>query len=194
MRGSFRNYAETLRQTAARQSGYFTASQAVAAGFADSVHGAMVAKGAWIRVMRGIFRLSELPEPDWPELVVYSLWSRDRNGTPQGVYTHDTADAIHRGTSHKGQRIHMTVPRNFRKHAETPPGLILHKEDLPSGSWEDCGGYRVLRREFRLDGAGSMRVPGRNQDALTDGWAAFPSGKIFTGRHSYDAVIEAGED
>ena len=177
MRGSFRNYTEILTEDAAENGGYFTSSQAVAAGFADSVHGIMVRKGTWLKVMRGIYRLASFPEPAWPELTIYSLWSRDRSGCPQGVYTHDTALSIHAGIISSQAAVHMTVPLLFRKHASVPKGLMLHKQDLPAEAWEQRDGYRVLGKEW-MDEAGRFVPP------------AAGCGKV----QGYDAVIQAGED
>lgn len=177
MRGSFRNYTEILTEYAAENGGYFTSSQAVAAGFADSVHGMMVRKGAWLKILRGIYRLSSFPEPAWPELIVYSLWSRDRSGCPQGVYTHDTALHIHAGAIPSPAAVHMSVPFLFRKHAAVPEGLILHKQDLPDESWEQRGGFRVLSKAW-MDEAGRFSPPTAGRGMV----------------QGYDAVIQAGED
>lgn len=141
--GLFKKYAEALRQVARGQAGFFTAAQARAAGYADSVHGYHVEKGEWIKCLRGIYRLADQPEPEWPELVMLSLWSRDREGQPQGVFTHDTARMVHGLMPRRPGPVHMTVPRSFRKNSETPPGLILHKDNLPPGDWEQRDGFRV---------------------------------------------------
>lgn len=167
--GLFRKYAEALKVEAGRNAGFFTAAQARAAGYADSVHGYHVDKGEWIKVQRGIYRLADAPLPAWPELVVFSLWSRDRDGIPQGVISHETARQVHGLDRRTEGPVHMTVPRAFRKNAETPEGLVLHKDDLAATAWEQRDGFRVLRAEFCGRGAAS-----------TD--------------HPYDAVIRRGED
>jgi len=167
--GLFKKYADALRAEALKNAGFFTAAQARDAGYADSVHGYHVDKGEWIKLMRGIYRLEDLPAPDWPELVVFSLWSRDRDGEPQGVFTHDTARQIHGFERRDLGPVHMTVPRSFRKNADTPDGLILYKEDLTESSWEQRNGFRVLRLE----------LCGRPMTAT---------------RHPYDSVIVNGED
>lgn len=167
--GLFKKYADALRAEAAKHAGFFTAAQARDAGYADSVHGYHVEKGEWIKMQRGIYRLAEASAPARPELIVFSLWSRDRNGHPQGVYTHETAREIHGLNRRIGNEVHMTVPRSFRKNAETPEGLILHKENLSDSAWEQRPGYRVLRLEF------CQRSPAASA-------------------HPYDAVIKKGED
>lgn len=168
--GLFQKYADALRKEAAKNAGFFTAAQAREAGYADSVHGYHVDHGDWIRVQRGIYRLAEIPAPARPELVAFSLWSRDREGHPQGVFTHDTAREIHGFARINGGPAHMTVPRSFRKNAETPEGLVLHKDDLAPNQWEQRDGYRVLRAEF-CGGPTASSV-----------------------RHPYDDTIARGED
>jgi len=167
--GLFKKYADALRAEAAKNDGFFTAAQARDAGYADSVHGYHVEKGEWIKMLRGIYRLAELSPPSRSELVVFSLWSRDRDGRPQGVFTHQTAREIHGLDRRTGREIHMTVPKSFRKNADTPDGLILHKDDLSDTAWEQRPGFRVLRLEYC------------SQQPTSD-------------RHPYDAVIVKGED
>lgn len=167
--GLFKKYADALRAEAEKNAGYFTAAQARAAGYADSVHGYHVEKGEWIKALRGIYRLADIPEPARPELVVFSLWTRDREGNPQGVVTHATAREIHGLDRNAGGPVYMTVPRAFRKNADTPDGLILHKEDLADFAWEQRNGYRVLRLEFC---GNTLAAP----------------------RHPYDDTIIRGED
>jgi hypothetical protein len=142
--------AERLRVVAAEQGGFFTATQAKEAGYDDAVHGYHVSNGDWQKACRGVYRLASEPVTDWPELIIWSLWSRDRDGKPQGVYSHDTADMIH-GTIPKTEGpLHMTVPRSFRKNCEIPTHLILHKEDLDPAQIEYRGGYAVVRRTAPL--------------------------------------------
>ncbi|MBO0837972.1 MAG: type IV toxin-antitoxin system AbiEi family antitoxin domain-containing protein, partial [Actinobacteria bacterium] len=53
--------AAELRQSlgviAASQAGYFTAGQALDAGYEDANFGHHVATGAWLRITRGVYRL-----------------------------------------------------------------------------------------------------------------------------------------
>ncbi|MGB7128727.1 MAG: type IV toxin-antitoxin system AbiEi family antitoxin domain-containing protein [Candidatus Rhabdochlamydia sp.] len=48
----------TLFEIAESQQGYFTFKQAIAAGFSDKNHRYHVQNGDWIKVLRGIYRLS----------------------------------------------------------------------------------------------------------------------------------------
>ena len=156
----------TLSGLAGLQEGYFSAKQAVMAGYADSVHNYHVRNGDWEKVYRGIYRLRGHPAGDWPELVIWSLWSRGRGDEPLGVYSHETAMAIH-GLGRKTPRLHMTVPSTFRKNCELPFELILHKADLAPEDMENKPGYRVTtpdrtRRDLGLDTGSSLHC----RDAL----------------------------
>lgn len=157
---------EKLRAIASQQAGYFTAAQASEAGYPDSLHVYHTREGHWEKVCRGIYRLADLPRPDWPELVIWSLWSRDRNGVPQLVFSHETAEMIHGLRPRTNGPVHATVPRSFRKNCQIPEGLILHKEDIPADEIEFRQGYKVLKIAS----------------------ASWPC------RSCYDRVIELGED
>ena len=42
-------------------------------------------------------------------------------------------------------KLHMTVPRHFRRVAKTPKALILHYDDLEDSDIEQMRGYRVTK-------------------------------------------------
>jgi hypothetical protein len=142
--------SKLLHDIASKQQGFFTAKQATAAGYADSVHNYHVQNGDWVKACRGIYRLAAFPESHWPELVIWSLWSRGREYKPLGVFSHDTALAIHGKLDEKTSALHMTVPTTFRKNCEIPPHLVLHKEDLAESEIEERDGYSVTTLERTL--------------------------------------------
>lgn len=134
---------ERLLEAASEQHGLFTAKQAVEAGYADSTHKYHVENGDWVKVHRGIYRLAEVPQPDREDLVVWSLWSRGRDGVPQGVYCRETALAIHGFIDKNGEVLHMSVPSSFRKNCEIPGQLRLYKEDIAGRDVDRRSGYAV---------------------------------------------------
>jgi predicted transcriptional regulator of viral defense system len=112
------------------QDGYFTMAQALEAGFARSTHSYHVKEGNWLREHRGIYRLRQYPHTENGQLVLWSLWSRDRHGKPQGVYSYATALALRDLSDANPSKLHMTVPPGFRRNSETPAVLVLHKSRL----------------------------------------------------------------
>src|SRR6266853_1586949 len=79
MAQSHREAALRLFEFAEQQQGFFTTKQAKAAGFAENTHPYHVQVGNWIREHRGIYRLDLFPTADRPDLVLWALWSRNRN-------------------------------------------------------------------------------------------------------------------
>ena len=161
MSTSSKELAADLEALASRQGGYFTARQALGVGYADSVHGYHVKNGDWEKVHRGIYRLEGVEQGDWPDLVLWSFWSCGRDDEPEGVYSRETALAIHEGRMKPEKTLHMTVPKTFRRSAAIPKALKLHKEDLAKGEIEDRGTYRVTTLERTLKDLGREEGVGR---------------------------------
>ena len=84
-----------LFEIADRQQGFFTAKQAVNCGYSRSNFHLSLASGEWIQEGKGIYRLARYPVTDRPELVLWHLWSRNRQDIPQGVWSYATALDIH---------------------------------------------------------------------------------------------------
>ncbi len=134
-----------LFETAEAQQGYFTTKQALRAGYASRTHLYHAGTGAWIREHRGIYRLARFPASPEGHYVLWSLWSRGRNDEPQGVYSHQTALSIHELSDVMPSKLHMTVPRTFRRNSSIPRILVLHKTELGKADIEQRQGYRVVR-------------------------------------------------
>jgi predicted transcriptional regulator of viral defense system len=134
-----------LYSIAARQMGFFTARQAVEAGYKDANHSFHVKNGNWEKIQRGIYRLTRYPRTPESEFVVYSLWSRNRKGIPQGVYSHETALSINELSDANPAKLHMTVPPGFRRNGRIPKILSLHKDVLTPNEIMEHGGYHVTR-------------------------------------------------
>jgi hypothetical protein len=136
-----------LHSLAETQAGFFTAKQAKNAGFSESSHTYNVREGHWIRESRGIYRLASFPAVLRPELVRWHLWSMDRAGRVQGVYSHSTALGLYVTPEMTAPDAHpeleMTVPRGFRRSGATPEGLTLHYANLPESDIAARNGYRL---------------------------------------------------
>ncbi|MCK5161854.1 MAG: hypothetical protein KAQ99_09800 [Candidatus Aureabacteria bacterium] len=132
---------KNLMEIAAGQAGYFTAKQALKAGYSHRLQHYHRAKGHWQEINRGIFRFAQYPHSPTEDLVRWSLWSRDRNDTPQGVFSHETALSVHELSDIMPAKIHLTVSPKFRK--KIPDGCILHKALLKNNEIEKREGYSV---------------------------------------------------
>ena len=130
-----------LYHVAAGQGGYFTAAQAIDAGYAYSQQHFHVSRGNWLRVDRGLFRLRDFPPGEREDLIRWSLWSRDQRGVPQAVVSHDTALTVHDLSDVMPGLIHLTVPKGFRKNV--PPSCVLHEATLRPEDVESRTGYNV---------------------------------------------------
>lgn len=120
---------------AAEQAGYFTAAQAKAIGYSYPAQAHHVHAGNWLRIDRGIFRLSEWIPDVHDDLVRWTLWSKGR-----AVVSHDTALGVYGVGEFESPRIHLTVPPGYRMDDET---LLLHRAELPSDDIVDRTGFRI---------------------------------------------------
>jgi len=134
-----------LYEIAEGQQGFFTTKQAKAAGFAENIHPYHVHVGNWIREYRGIYRLALFPATDHPDLVKWTLWSRNRREESEGVYSHQTALSLWELSDVNPSRLQMTVPKHFRRNSELPNILVLHYADVPKRDIEIAQGFRFTK-------------------------------------------------
>jgi predicted transcriptional regulator of viral defense system len=145
MPGPYKEAARRLHEIAQSQQGFFTTKQAIRAGFADKTHSYHVNAGNWIREHRGIYRLADYPTPERPDLMLWYLWSQDRQEQPEGTYSHDTALSLHELSDIMPSKLHMTVPREFRRNSRIPEILVLHRAQLDPSEVQEVHGVRVTR-------------------------------------------------
>jgi hypothetical protein len=145
MAQSHREASRRLFEIAEQQQGFFTTKQAKAAGFAESTHPYHVQVGNWIREHRGIYRLALFPTTDRPDLVLWALWSRNRNEEVEGVYSHQTALSLYDLSDVNPAKLHMTVPTGFRRNSDIPGILVLHYTDLPESDVQAAQGFKFTR-------------------------------------------------
>ena len=138
-----RNCHDALYRIAAGQYGLFTARQAVEAGFIGKNHHYHVKAGNWEREHRGIYRLKNFPYEVESQYSLWSLWSCNREGKPQGVYSHETALSIYDLTDVNPAKLYMTVPPGFRRSATIPGILRLYTGILKPSDYRMMGGYMV---------------------------------------------------
>lgn len=137
------NPEDKLFEVADRQQGYFTSQQAEDCGISRSNFHFRIRSGEWVKSLRGIYRLARYPVMDRSELVLWVLWSRDRKGNPQGVWSHETALDIHEMSDVMPSKMHMTVPLRFRKRVSIPKHLKLRYATLAKDDKEIWQGYQV---------------------------------------------------
>lgn len=135
----------TLFEIAEAQEGLFTAKQAELTGFDKRNHSYHVRVGNWIREHRGIYRLANFPRSSYEQYVLWSLWSRNRDDEPQGIYSGQTALSIHELSDLMPAKLHMSVPKTFRRNSRLPKVLMLHYEDIPAANCVTMRGFRVQR-------------------------------------------------
>ena len=145
MRSQAKAASQALFEIAEEQRGLFTAKQAAEAGYQLGSLAHHVKSGNWVRVERGIYRLARFPLSPEEQLVIYALWSRNRAGEPQGVYSHQTALSIHEISDVNPAKLHMIVPPAFRRRAEAPAVLVLHRAVLDEKDVEHRPGFAVTR-------------------------------------------------
>lgn len=129
-----------LFEIASAQGGYFTAKQAVKAGYSHRLHSYHRHQGNWRDIDRGVFRLVDFPNSPHEDLIRWSLWSRNREDIPQAVVSHETALSIHELSDIMPGKIHMTAPPKFRKQST---GCVIHKAKLKPEEIEKREGFFV---------------------------------------------------
>ncbi|HLL03204.1 MAG TPA: type IV toxin-antitoxin system AbiEi family antitoxin domain-containing protein [Myxococcaceae bacterium] len=115
-----------LFEVAVGQEGYFTTEQAAQVGYSAQLLVHYVRSGKVIRVRRGVYRLVHYPASEHDDLIVVWLWSAH-----EGVFSHQTALALHGLSDVLPARLHLTLPMKWRhRRLRTPPGVVLHFADV----------------------------------------------------------------
>jgi predicted transcriptional regulator of viral defense system len=146
-----RDSERKLFEIADSQQGFFTAKQAITAGYSEKNHAFHVHSGNWLREIHGVYRLRSYPQSPESDLVLWSLWSRGKDGEPQGVYSHGTVLSHYDLSDANPSRLHMTVPKGFKRSAKSPAELVLYKADIPKGEIQQMRGYRMTTVKRALE-------------------------------------------
>jgi predicted transcriptional regulator of viral defense system len=117
---------EHLYGMAAVQDGYFTTWQAASAGYSPQLLLKHLRGGRVARIRRGIYRLVQFPAGEREELAVLWLWSDHA-----GVFSHQTALALHGLSDVMPGQVHLTLPAGWRsRRFRVPSGVVLHHADV----------------------------------------------------------------
>lgn len=178
-----------LYDIAEQQAGYFTASQALAAGYSRASQHYHHKVGNWRREGHGIYRLDRFPRTPDEYYVRLMLWSRDRNGNTQAAISHETALQAYELSDIMPAQIHLTVPKSYRK--QPPAGVTLHYQELTASDVTELNGYRITTPlRTLLDAAASTlsteHLTTAIQDALSQG--------LIRKRALEEAVAQAPEE
>jgi predicted transcriptional regulator of viral defense system len=120
---------DRLYEIAAGQEGLFTTQQAASAGYSPQLLVHHLSSGRAVRVRRGIYRLVHFPAGEHEEFVSVWLWA-DR----VGVFSHQTALALHRLSDALPSKLHLTLPSKWlHRRLRVPEGVVLHHADVPKG-------------------------------------------------------------
>jgi predicted transcriptional regulator of viral defense system len=130
-----RDLRRRLFNLASEQAGYFTAAQAKTVGYTYQAQAHHVAAGNWLRIDRGLFRLTEWIPGVHDELSRWTLWSKGK-----GVVSHESALAAHEFGEFESAHVNLTVPPGFRMRDSA---VVLHHADLADIDIVQRTGYRV---------------------------------------------------
>lgn len=118
-----------LFEIAAAQDGLFTTRQAAAAGYSPQLLAHHLSAGRVVRIRRGVYRLVHFPAGDHEDLTVAWLWSEQ-----EGVFSHQTALALHDLSDVLPSQVHLTLPSAWQKRRlRFPDGVVLHFGDIADG-------------------------------------------------------------
>lgn len=118
---------DRLYELASSMHGYFTTRDAATAGFSSQLLLKHIDAGRVSRARRGVYRLVHFPAGEHEELVVVWLWSDRR-----GVFSHQTALALHGLSDVLPAKAHLSLPSSWQKRRlRVPPGVVIHHGDIP---------------------------------------------------------------
>lgn len=155
-----------LYETAAAQEGHFTTAQAAEAGYYPQLLTKYLKNGRIVRVRRGVYRLVHFPPGDHEDLVVVWLWS-DRTG----VFSHETALALHQLSDALPAKAHLTLPAGWEsRRLQAPAGVVLHFADLDDADRAWAGAVQLTSpARTVVDCAAAGVSPGLVKQAIDEG-------------------------
>jgi predicted transcriptional regulator of viral defense system len=141
---------ESLFDLAAGQDGYFSTAQAVAEGVSRHTLAKAAARGAVVRLSRGVYRLARYPEISansylWRAI----LWTQVRTNVI-ATLSHETALLLHDLSDVNTEEIHITVPRALRVRRTPGRDIIVHRSDLAKHEVQYVDGFLTTTIERTL--------------------------------------------
>jgi predicted transcriptional regulator of viral defense system len=133
------------------------------------------------RVRRGIYRLVHYPDSEHEDLVVLWLWSEQA-----GVFSHETALALHGLSDALPTQVQMTLPIVWKsRRLRVPAGVMFHHADAAEceRAWLGPVPVTSVPRTLR-DCAASNVAPERVRDAFENA-----VGRGLVDRNSLPGVV-----
>lgn len=161
---------DQLFEVAAAQDGLFTTQQAAEVGYSPQLLAHHLGAGRMLRVRRGVYRLVHFPARDHEDLTVVWLWSEQA-----GVFSHQTALALHDLSDVLPSQVHLTLPEAWQKRRlRVPNGVILHYGEVAEGEGSWFGPVPVTAPLRTLEDCAADQLPpellrGATLDALHRG-------------------------
>lgn len=135
MIASRQDLRNAINALAYRQSGYFTAAQALELGYSYQAQKHHADRGNWVRVDRGLFRLPQWPTGPEDSFARWSVWAGS-----SAVVSHESALAAHGLSDIDPPLLHLTVPPGF---AARDDAIVLHHATLDESETEQRQGWRI---------------------------------------------------
>ena len=157
---------DALYEIASTQEGYFSRKQAAEAGYSSPLLYRHIKGGKFSRSVRGVYRLVYFPPGDHEDLVTIWLWSGR-----QGVFSHETALALHGLSDVLPARIYLTLPARWStRRLRLPKGVVAHYADVQEQERSWVGSVPVTKPVRALhDCVASHLSPELLKQALDDG-------------------------
>jgi hypothetical protein len=157
-----------LAEVARRQLGLFTREQANRAGLSNRSVSRRVVRGAWTRVLPGVYRAASTPESWRQRLRAACFWAGE-----EAVISHRTAARLLEleglPPMRPGEPIELTVPFGIRKKA---PGFVVHQSrKLEKSDRRTSDGIAVTSLARTLVDVSAMLDERRLSMALDSGMA-----------------------
>jgi predicted transcriptional regulator of viral defense system len=115
-----------LAERAADRFGYVTRDDARDLGVPMDTLSKLAARGQLEHVGHGVYRVSLIPPSPLGPYMEATLWPY---GVP-GVISHESALSLYEMSDVSPNRIHLTVPPEYRTHRAIPDLYVLHRERL----------------------------------------------------------------
>lgn len=158
---------DTVHQLAAEQHGVFKAAQATGLGIGPKTLVAMATRGRLQRIAYGLYQDRRVPEDRWTPFMAAALWPYGE----VGLLARETVLSLLELSNVNPGLIHVAVPNTYRlRHRQPPPGVILHREDVPEDERTAIEGVpaTTVARAIR-DCAYANLGPALVRQALDDG-------------------------